>query len=112
MRLMIERNQADTAILGWHKGVQFTLWWRLELTAEEVQLVERYKLSNHVLIYRDPDRREPLITLRNAMAGVSETVSSIAIVWKNEQKARECCQNFKSMLDIAKTFGGREIVDL
>ena len=50
MRLTIKRNQADQkGIFGGHKGVNFTLYSKAELTHDERALIERYKVGDHIL---------------------------------------------------------------
>src|SRR5690349_20091927 len=106
MRLLIERRQDEAkTMFGRHRGVDFTLWFRLELTPEEERLVQHYDLAEHVLIRRDSEDREPWVTVAQARAGFSHTLASIETVHRNEQVIRKNCQNFKVILEIAQSFG-------
>ena len=57
MQLVIRRSQADVKeVFGGHKGVQFSLYYRLVLTPEEDALVQRYQLNIHALCPFTGDR--------------------------------------------------------
>ncbi len=81
MRLIISRNQQDVkGVFGGHKGVQFTLGYRLELTQEEAELVRRYNLGSHTLTTRVIDGVSvPATTLAELMAGRDQTVSGVTV---------------------------------
>lgn len=109
MQLVISRGQADQrGMFGGHKGVQFSLYYRLELTAEEHALVDRYRLVDHVLTRS----QAKIDTVRDAMQGVTEIVGSVEILLNNEKVVKRACDSFYRLVTVAQSFGGEEIVEL
>lgn len=104
MKLVIRRDQADIkGAFGGHKGVMFSLSYRLELTEYEQGLVERYKLHTHVLNHR---------TFGDVIQGVTEQLQSVEILISNEKAIRDACEDFNVLLKVAATFGGEEVVEI
>jgi hypothetical protein len=109
MHLLIKRDQADMkGVFGGHKGVQFSLYYRLVLTPEEEQLVGRYKLDNHVLT-RSPAKID---TVRQATQGISQSVESVEVLLNNEEVIKRACDQFCTLIAVARSFGGEEMVKL
>lgn len=49
-----KRDQAaKTGLFGGHKGMNFTLSCRVKLEPEEKELINRYKVEDYALTYRD-----------------------------------------------------------
>lgn len=108
MQLVINRGQADQkGVFGGHKGVQFSLDYRLLLTAEELALVDRYRLTDHVLTRS----QAKIDTVRDALQGVTETVGSVEILLNNERVVKKACNSFYQLLLVARSFGGEEIIE-
>lgn len=114
MKLVIRRNQADIkGVLGGHKGVNFTLHYRLVLTEDERSLVDRYKLGTHVLTYRNFQGNEvPGHRVAEVVGGVIEQLPSVDILIGNEKVIRDACESFNALLRVAATFGGEEVVEI
>jgi type II secretory pathway component PulJ len=109
MHLVIKRNQADMkGVFGGHKGVQFSLYYRLVLTPEEEQLVSRYRLDNHVLT-RSAVKVD---TVRQATQGIQESMESVDVLLNNEDVIKSACDQFCKLMAVARSFGGEEIVNL
>jgi hypothetical protein len=109
MQLVIKRTQADVkGMLGGNKGVQFNLYYRLLLAPEEASLVQRYKLDTHVLSQSGAGAVE---TVGDLIRGVSQSVRTVEILLRNEEVAKRACNSFYSLILVAKSFGGEEVVD-
>lgn len=114
MKLAIRRDQADIrGAFGGHKGVKFSLSYRLILTDDELTLVNRYKLGAHPLTYRNFQGTEvPGATVAQVIEGVTEQVQSVEILINNEKVIRDGCEGFNALLKVAATFGGEEVVEI
>lgn len=113
MRLIISRRQQDVkGMLGGHKGVSFTLAYRLELTSEETELVSRYKLSDYPVTWRAGQSGQlPDDTIANMIAGRSQTISDVTTLLKNESVVKNACDSLPPLFEVVRTFGGDEVVD-
>jgi hypothetical protein len=94
-------------MFGGNKGVQFNLFYRLVLTPEETSLVERYKLGYHVLSTSGAGVRE---TVNEVLRGVNQSVQSVDVLLGNEEVIKRACNSFYSLILVARSFGGEEIV--
>ena len=112
MQLVIRRDQADIkGMLGGHKGVQFTLSYQLQLNEHELALVERYKLHDYAITYTSHQgTRIPDDTIRNMLAGRSQTVEKVTTLVKNEEIVKDACDSLPALFEIVTTFGGTETV--
>jgi hypothetical protein len=109
MQLVISRGQAEQrGMFGGNKGVQFSLHYRLELTEEEHALVDRYRLTDHVLTRS----QAKVDTVRDAIQGITETVGSVEILLNNEKAIKRACDSFYRLVLVAQSFGGEEIFEL
>lgn len=113
MKLVIKRSQQDVkGLLGGNKGVEFTLYYRLDLTSEELELVQRYRLSEYALTWkRFRDDRIPDDTIANMIAGRSQTVSGVTILVQNEKVIKDACDHLPVLFDVIRSFGGEEVID-
>lgn len=113
MRLIINRRQEDVkGMLGGHKGVSFTLAYRLELTAEESELVRHYKLEDYAVTWKTVQGNQvPDDTIRNMTLGRSQTVSDVATLLKNESVVKNACDSLPKLFGVVRTFGGDEVID-
>jgi hypothetical protein len=109
MKLLIRRDQADVkGMLGGHKGVQFTLSYRLVTTAEEDDIIARYRLGTHVVTTRGSSPE----TVDRLRAGMTQTLPSVDILIGNERVIRDACMDFGQLMAVARSFGGEEAVDI
>jgi hypothetical protein len=113
MRLVISRKQQDVkGMLGGHKGVSFTLAYRLELTAEEKELVARYKLGEYPVTWRTfQGAQSPDDTIENMQAGRSQTLSDVTTLLRNETIVKDACDSLPTLFEVVRTFGGDEVID-
>jgi hypothetical protein len=113
MQLSIKRSQQDIkGMLGGHKGVSFTLSFRLILTPEEQELVQRYKLSEYPLTYTTYQGTQiPENTIGTLMEGRTQTLSDVTTLVKNEDVVKNACDQLPVLFEIVRTFGGEEVID-
>ncbi|MGP0100874.1 MAG: hypothetical protein ACLPUT_04530 [Solirubrobacteraceae bacterium] len=110
---MIKRNQeAMTGLLGGHKGMQFTLAYRLVLTPEEAQLVEQYKLGDYPVTWRTfQGQQVPGDTISSLVRGASQTLTDVTTLVENEGTIKSACDKLPPLFEVARTFGGEEVVE-
>ncbi len=113
MRLIINRSQAAMrGMFGGHKGVQFTLSYRLELTAEEQELVRQYKLEHYPLTWSTQSgQRMPDDTIANMVLGRSQTITDVTTLIGNERVIKDACDALPPLFEVARSFGGDEVVE-
>lgn len=113
MKLAIQRSQQDIkGMLGGHKGVSFTLYYRLLLTPDEEELVQRYKLEEYPVTWRSFEgTRLPNDTIGNMVAGRSQTLSDVTTLIQNENVVKEACDDLPVLFEVVRTFGGEEVIE-
>ena len=113
MKLAIQRSQQDIkGMLGGHKGVSFTLSYRLVLSPEEQELVQRYKLEDYPVTWNTiQGTRMPDDTIANMVAGRTQTLSDVTNLVKNENVVKDACDNLPILFEVVRTFGGEEVID-
>lgn len=118
MKLEIWRDQKDVkGLLGGHKGVSFTLATRVQVSPEERELIDKYKVAEEVLAtYRLTSAADPTyefrITVGQLLAGHTVAMRDIASMIKLEEEIKTACSNLKDWLAIMKTFGGYEAIEI
>jgi hypothetical protein len=119
MKLTIRRNQADVkGLFGGHKGVQFSLYGRVEVTDSEKALIARYKVGDYVLASYEQSVRgadHPIVfhcTVNDIINGKSVETGSISTLQQLEEAIKGGCVNLKGLLQVMATFGGEEIFDI
>jgi hypothetical protein len=109
VQLVVKRTQADVkGMFGANKGVQFNLYYRLVLTPEESAIVQRYKLDTYVLSKTGTGMVE---TVGAVMRGINQSVQTVEVLLRNEEVAKRACNSFYSLILVAKSFGGEEVVN-
>ncbi|MGB7983392.1 MAG: hypothetical protein WCF36_21650 [Candidatus Nanopelagicales bacterium] len=113
MRLHISRSQQDVkGRFGGSKGVSFTLAYRLELTAEESNLVTRYRLEDYPLTWVTVQgTRIPDDTIAGMVTGRTQTVQDVTTLLSNERIVKDACDELPVLFEVCRTFGGSEVVD-
>lgn len=118
MKLEIWRDQKDVkGLLGGHKGVNFTLVARVQVSDEENELIERYKVGHDILAtYRLPGTPTPnfefTISVRELLSGHTVDMGNISSMIRLEEEIKEACSNLKDWLAVMKTFGGYEAIEI
>jgi|SRR5579859_1795178 len=113
MKLIINRSQQDQkGIMGGHKGVQFTLRYRLELTREETALVERYRLGFYPLTFTNHQGTQiPADTISSLVQGSTNIVSDVTKLIRDEDLIKDACDQLPVLFDVCRSFGGDEVIE-
>lgn len=118
MRLIIKRDQADVkGFFGGHKGVNFSLHGRCDITNEERELIAKYKVGDYTLAdYKiKPKGAEPIdfrISVDGIIGGQSVTTGDINTLLELEQAMKTGCSNLKSLLSVMASFGGQQVFEI
>lgn len=108
MRLIVQRSQADKkGMLGGHKGVEFSLYSKVEFDDEERKLLDHYMMWSYSLF----SRGQLPITIRNLADGDSQTVGNVEILLSNENIVKQSLDKVPALLDVLRSFGGREVIE-
>jgi hypothetical protein len=112
MKLIISRGQHDIkGMLGGHKGVNFSLKCRLELTGEEAGLVQKYKLDFYPLTLREfQGTTMPGISISALVTGHTSVVSDVTKLVREENIIKNACDELPTLFDVCRSFGGDEVV--
>jgi hypothetical protein len=114
VKLIINRSQADKkGMLGGHKGVEFTLSYRLELSADEQELVDRYKLHFYPLTWTTgpSGERQAGDTISTMVQGRSQTVTDVTTLLNNEEVLKDACDKLPPLFQVVRSFGGDEVIE-
>jgi hypothetical protein len=113
MKLIINRSQqAVKGMLGGHKGMSFTLDYRLELTADEQDLVNEYRLEDYPLTWTTVrGDRLPDDTVGRMVTGRSQTLGDVKTLLQNEEIVKAACDELTTLFDVVRTFGGDEVIE-
>lgn len=121
MKLLLKRNQKSGLMGG---GMRFSLDVRAELSDEERGHVDKYKLGKTLLYTNMEDRGSGLVGMvSRALQGIEITVDHLVsgkqVECKDivemitiEDQVKEATKTFKTILDMAATFGGEELIEL
>ena len=99
MKLRIRRDQAEKkGIFGGHKGMRFSLSCRVEISEEEEKLIEKYKVNDYVLTWRDTDGgRIPGLTVKDLVGGYTAELDDVATLLNNEEVIKGACNGIISI---------------
>ena len=127
MKLLLRRDQQTSGML--RNTITFSTTVRAELSEQERQNIQKYKLGESILYSRGElvDKGAGLLGLASRMAfhamNISVTVNDLAngkrVECKNimemlgvEEQIKEAAANFKLVLEAAAHFGGDEVIEL
>jgi hypothetical protein len=98
--------------MGGHRGISFTLKYRLELTQEEADLVKKYNLHDYALTYTNFNEGEvPDDTIRRMCEGRTQTLPDVTTLIKNEEIIKNSCDSLPILFAMCRTFGGDEVIE-
>jgi len=108
---------------GQNKGmmgaVTFEVKAQAQLTEEERNLIQHYKLDNEVLfskkmvnIWGQPTDHEIKVTVRQLVVGEGYKCKDLNEVISYSDSLKNACATLKSYLDVARGFGGQEVFDI
>jgi hypothetical protein len=108
MKLYVTRDQSK----GMMGGVSFELEAKVELTKEEADLVKRYRADKEVLLQSEISifgkKLEFDLKIEDLVKGRNFRCKDIGDILATEENVKEACKNFKSYIEVMKSFGGRE----
>lgn len=127
MKLLLRRDQQTSGII--RNTITFAITVRAELSAEERQNIQKYKLGDSILYSRGElaDRGSGLLGLASRVAfhamNISVTVNDLVqgkrIECKDilemlgvQEQIKEAAGTFKAVLEAASHFGGDEVLEL
>lgn len=93
----------------------FSLYCKVQLTAEEQSLIDKYIVDDYVLTWREGDsgQQYPGNTVKKLVDGVFyEGISDVSILLNNEDVIKNACNSFKNLLLVMASFGGEEIIEI
>ncbi len=114
MKLTIRRDQsAKKGLFGGHKGMNFSLFCRVEISQEEQELINKYKVQEHVLTWREYQGSQvPGLTVQDLVQGKTSEIGDVATLLNNEEVIKSACQDFKTLLTVMASFGGEEVIEI
>jgi hypothetical protein len=74
---------------------------RLELTAEEAEIVAKYNLGDHVLT----TSKYKVTRVDDVIKGTTNSWSDLDVVMGNEQVLRDACAGLPSLISYCRSFG-------
>lgn len=114
MKLVLTRNQAK-GVMG---GVSFEVRGQIQFSNEESDLVRHYKLDNEVLaskplrvLGRDTGQIVE-VKVRTLVNGDTFKAKDLGEVIGHTENLISACENLKTYLDVARKFGGQEVVEI
>jgi len=111
MRLSLIKTQSESNIL-WKRQISYSLSARAELTEEEIELMNNYKLKKMILSSIQVDEKhEQNVTMEMLMIGCIFEHESIDRILAIEQEIKNSCQIFKAHMNMRKNFCGEEIIE-
>lgn len=114
VQLVVKRDQDDrVGVFGGHKGVDFSLSFKLVLTQEEAELVRRYKFGDMPLgtwVYQGSE--VPIATVYSAVAGRTMRWPSVVEMLSRERELKKACVVLKKLLVVASSFGGEDRLEI
>ena len=127
MKLLLRRDQQSSGVI--RSTITFSLSVRAELSDQERQNIQKYKLGESILYTRGEmaEKGSGLLGLASRVAfkmmNISVSVNDLAngkqVQCKDilemlavEEQIKEAAATFKQVLDAAAHFGGEEVIEL
>lgn len=113
MQLRIKRGQASK-MFG---GVKFQLEAKATLTAEETDLIDKYRVQDEVLTQKQikiplTDRALVIkITIGSLVAGQTFKCDELTDILAYEEEIKQSCAGLRDLIEKMKTFGGEEVIE-
>lgn len=108
MKLVIKRRFEPDHRLSSGTSWPYVSEIKLDLTDEERDLIDRFRLGDHVL----SRKQHSMTQLKNVISGIQERTPSLEVLIGNEDVLRSACTALPAMLDFCKTFGSEITVPL
>ena len=114
MILTITKNQ-NKGMMG---GVSFEVRAKVQLTEEERNLVEHYKLRNEILfqkhlvnLWGKPTEKSSTVRVAELVDGATYKCKDLNEVMGYTESVKEACEALKTYLLLARSFGGEEVYE-
>lgn len=115
MRLEITRDQRKSGMLGGGK-VTFSVAGRALVSDDERQLIEHYKLLDEPLMTKEISgwlgNGTFTVKVKDLLSGEAFAARDLGAMIETEEALRDACASLKAYLEVARSFGGTEVVDL
>jgi hypothetical protein len=116
MKLIIVRNQAK-GMMGMG-SVTFEVRGQAQLTTEEAELVRHYKLENEVIaskplrILGQETGSVVEVRVKNLINGDTFKAKDLGEVIAHTENLESACKNLKAYLEVARNFGGQQVIEI
>ncbi|MEO0165902.1 MAG: hypothetical protein ABIL39_07180 [candidate division WOR-3 bacterium] len=114
MKLILTKNQSK-GLLG---GVKFEVRAQVELSEEEKKLIHNYKLENDILfqkkmvsIWGHPTDYMLDVKVKDFLSGQTYKCKDLSEVISFAESLKEAGKTLKAYLEVAKSFGGQEVIE-
>jgi len=108
MNLVINRRYEPDHKLSTGTSWPYVSVIKLDLTDEERDLVDRFKLGDHVL----SRKQYGMTQLKDVIKGVQERTPSLDVLIGNENVLRSACAELPAMLNFCRSFGSETKIPL
>jgi hypothetical protein len=114
MKLILMKNQAK-GLLG---ATSFEVKSQVELTADEQKLIQHYGLNNAVLFskkvtfFGQTTDRAIEVRVRDILGGEGFKCKDLEEVIAYSDSIKSACHTLKGYLEVAATFGGKEVFEI
>ena len=115
MKLVLTKDQSK-GLLG---NVKFEVKAQVQLTDEEQELIQHYKLQNDVLlskklnnIWGQPTDEVVNVTVNNLFNGEVYKCKDLSEVIIYSENLVSACEILKTYLEIANDFGGETVIEI
>jgi len=119
MKLRLFRSQRDQkGFFGGHKGVNFSLQYKLEISDEERGLIDHYKVGDfvvHKFVWGRASDGSPLtrnIPVMDLLNGGALELRDFDEVTGAEGAIKQGANNLKALLEQMRKFGGEEVIEI
>lgn len=93
--------------------MRFGLSCQVEINPEEQELVNKYKVYDYVLTWRESDEgKSPGLTVGELVNGKTYELDDVITLLNNEEVIKNACQDFKNLLLVMASFGGKEVIEI
>lgn len=91
----------------------FLLSCQVELTPEEQALINKYKIEDYPLTYKEyrDGTKVPDIKIGSLVRGVNYELEDVGTLLSNEEVIKGVCDAFKTLLVVMASFGGEEVIE-
>ena len=114
MKLVLTKNQAK----GMMGNVSFEVKALVQLSQEESSLIDHYKLCDAVLFSKkmvflgQVMDKEAEVRVRDLLSGEGYKCKDLSEVIAYSDSVKSACETLKSYLEVARSFGGEEVVEI